>query len=105
MERGDFRLDLPKIGWLVEGHQDSGEITIALHANAANRPRVKEYTAARRTLDAHAAANPDFRSSEGHLLYARAVEAEGDTDAALHEYEALVQGFPARRAACATPCC
>ena len=40
------------------------------------------------------AANPDFRSSEGHLLYARAVEAEGDIDAALHEYEALAQGYP-----------
>jgi hypothetical protein len=50
--------------------------------------------AARRTLDALIAANPDFRSSDGHLLYARAVEAEGDIDAALHEYETLAQGYP-----------
>lgn len=48
----------------------------------------------RDTLDALIAANPNYRSSEGHLLYARAVEAEGDVDAALHEYEALVQGHP-----------
>jgi hypothetical protein len=40
------------------------------------------------------AATPDFRSCEGHLLYARAVEAEGDLEAALHEYEALAQGYP-----------
>lgn len=49
---------------------------------------------ARETLDALIAANPDFRSSDGHLLYARSLEALGDTTAALHEYEALVQGYP-----------
>ncbi len=52
----------------------------------------------RRTLDALIAANPDFRSHEGHLLYARSVEASGDIPAALHEYEALVQGFPGEEA-------
>ncbi|UHQ19442.1 tetratricopeptide repeat protein [Lysobacter sp. KIS68-7] len=49
---------------------------------------------ARATLDALIAANPNFRSSEGHLLYARAVEATGDIDAALHEYDAVAQDFP-----------
>lgn len=49
---------------------------------------------ARDTLDALIAANPGYRSSEGHLLYARSLEAIGDTSAALHEYEALVQGYP-----------
>lgn len=49
---------------------------------------------ARRTLDGLIAANPSFRSSEGHLLYARATEAAGDTEAALHEYETLAPGFP-----------
>lgn len=49
---------------------------------------------ARRTLDELIAANPKFRSSDGHLLYARAVEAEGDVAAALHEYETLAQGYP-----------
>ena len=48
---------------------------------------------ARQTLDALIAANPAFRSSEGHLLYARCLEASGDTAAAIHEYEALVEGF------------
>ena len=44
------------------------------------------------------AANPDFRSSEGHLLYARAVEASGDIAAARHEYDAVVQGHPGEEA-------
>lgn len=53
---------------------------------------------ARQTLDALIAANPSFRSQEGHLLYARAVEDSGDVDAALHEYEALVDGFAGEEA-------
>jgi hypothetical protein len=55
-------------------------------------------TDARQTLEDLIAANPDFRSSEGHLLYARSVEASGDTAAALHEYETVVQGFPGEEA-------
>lgn len=47
---------------------------------------------AKQTLDELIAANPDFRSSDGHLLYARTVEASGDVAAALHEYEAVVAG-------------
>jgi hypothetical protein len=53
---------------------------------------------ARATLDALIAANPGFRSSDGHLLYARAVEALGDIPAALHEYETVAQGFPGEEA-------
>lgn len=53
---------------------------------------------AKRTLDALIAANPKFRSSEGHLLYARSIEAMGDTAAAQHEYEALIQGFTGEEA-------
>jgi hypothetical protein len=53
---------------------------------------------AKQTLDDLIAANPDFRSSEGHLLYARCIEASGDTAAALHEYEAVAQGFSGEEA-------
>lgn len=52
----------------------------------------------RSTLEALIAANPSFRSSEGHLLYARAVEASGDIDKALEEYEALVPAFTGEEA-------
>jgi len=50
--------------------------------------------ATRRTLEALITANPAFRSADGHLLYARALEQLGDVDAALHEYEALSEGYP-----------
>lgn len=53
---------------------------------------------AKQTLDALIAANPDFRSPEGHLLYARSLEATGDIAGALHEYEALVDGYPGEEA-------
>lgn len=45
---------------------------------------------ARAALDALIASRPDFRSPEGHLLYARAVAACGDRDAARHEFDTLL---------------
>lgn len=53
---------------------------------------------ARKTLDELIAANPTFRSKEGHLLYAKAVEESGDATAALQEYEAVVPGYPGEEA-------
>ena len=44
---------------------------------------------ARATLDELIAKNPDFKSPDGHLLYARALEAEGDLEKAADEYDAL----------------
>ena len=38
--------------------------------------------------------NPNFRSAEGHLLYARALEAEGQIDEAVKEYSAVSGYFP-----------
>ncbi len=49
--------------------------------------------AARATLDELIARNPDFKSPDGHLLYARALETEGRTDAALSEYATLAQYY------------
>lgn len=43
------------------------------------------------TLQEH---NPDFRTAEGHLLYARALEASGQTDKAIREYSAVSGYFP-----------
>jgi hypothetical protein len=56
-------------------------------------------TAARTTLDDLIRLNPDFRSHEGHLLYARALEGEGDFVKALDEYKALAPGYPGAEAA------
>lgn len=55
--------------------------------------------AARTTLDALIRFNPDFRSPEGHLLYARALESEGNTSKALEEYKVLAFSYPGAEAA------
>lgn len=54
---------------------------------------------ARATLDTLIARNPDFRSPEGHLLYARALETEGDSAKALEEYRVLAGYYPGAEAA------
>jgi len=38
--------------------------------------------------------NPDFRNAEGHLLYARSLEANAQTDKAVREYSAVSGYFP-----------
>lgn len=43
------------------------------------------------TLQDH---NPDFRSADGHLLYARALEAEGRIKDAIREYSAVSGYYP-----------
>ncbi len=53
-----------------------------------------DFSAAKATLEALIAANPGFRSPEGHLLFARSLEALGDSTGALTEYAALAESFP-----------
>jgi hypothetical protein len=54
---------------------------------------------ARATLDELIRLNPDFRSPVGHLLYARALETEGNVHKALEEYRALANSYPGAEAA------
>ena len=55
----------------------------------------KEQTAeAVKTLELLQEHNPDFRSAEGHLLYARALEIEDQIDDAVREYSAVSGYFP-----------
>jgi hypothetical protein len=58
-----------------------------------------EVAAARATLDEAIRLNPQFRSPEGHLLYARALEAEGNAEKALEEYRVLSSSYPGAEAA------
>jgi hypothetical protein len=58
-----------------------------------------DVSAARATLDEAIRMNPDFRSPDAHLLYARALEAEGNTDKALEEYRILSTSYPGAEAA------
>jgi hypothetical protein len=54
---------------------------------------------ARRTLDELIAKQPEFKSPEGHLLYARALENEGDFEKACAEYAVLAGYYPGAEAA------
>lgn len=51
-------------------------------------------------LDQLKAANPTFKSPEGHLLYARSLETAGRIPEAIHEYEALNVYYPTPEPAC-----
>jgi hypothetical protein len=57
-----------------------------------------DYAAARATLDALIKANPQFRSADGHLLYARCLEALGERDKAIEEYDVLARSYPGEEA-------
>lgn len=48
---------------------------------------------ARATLDTLREHNPEFRSPDGHLLYARALAGEGDLARALEEFAALIKYY------------
>jgi hypothetical protein len=54
--------------------------------------------AARATLDRLIAENPDFKSPDGHLLYARALEGEGNLEKAASEYRVLSDYYPGAEA-------
>jgi len=53
---------------------------------------------ARQTLDELIRKNPEFKSPDGHLLYARSLEAEGNAEKALSEYATLAEYYPGAEA-------
>jgi hypothetical protein len=59
---------------------------------------LEHWTPARETLDRLIKENPDFKSADGHLLYARALEGEGNIAKAKQEFEALSKYFPGAEA-------
>lgn len=75
--------------------EDDPKILLALgHAQFA----AGDFGEAIRTLDYLREKNPSFRSPDGHLVYARALEESGATDRALEEYAALVNYYPGAEA-------
>lgn len=58
------------------------------------------YLKAKELLDDLIKANPDFKSQQGHLLYARSLEKLNDYDAAREEYEVLVNYYSGPEASC-----
>lgn len=76
----------------------------ALHGVHADDPHIQlglaqalfadaQAQAAREVLDTLIARHPDFRSPEGHLLYARAVAACDDRERAREEFDAVIGYF------------
>jgi hypothetical protein len=61
---------------------------------AQSQAGLGDHAAARTTLEALIKANPGYKSSDGHLLYARCLEELGDTNAALEEYRVLADSYP-----------
>lgn len=57
-----------------------------------------EFASARASLERLILHNPDFKSAEGHLLYARTLEAHDALDQAEHEYAAVAPGYPGAEA-------
>ena len=55
---------------------------------------------AQAVLERFSAANPDYNTPDGHLLYARSLEAQGKTDEALEEYKAVAGYYPGQEARC-----
>jgi hypothetical protein len=53
---------------------------------------------ARQKLDELIQKNPEFKSADGHLLYARSLEAEGNDEKALSEYATLAEYYPGAEA-------
>lgn len=96
LERGEFADAATQFEGALRGlHREDPELMLGL---AKAQYGLRQPAQARQTLDALIAANPTFRSHEGHLLYARTVEDSGDINAGLHEYEALVDAYPGEEA-------
>lgn len=59
---------------------------------------LRDFAAARASLERLIQNNPDFKSADGRLLYARALEAGNALDEAEHEYGAVAPGYPGAEA-------
>jgi hypothetical protein len=75
--------------------EDDPKLLLAL-ANA--QFAAGDYGATIATLDYLREKNPSFRSSDGHLIYARALEESDATARALEEYAALANYYPGAEA-------
>lgn len=76
-------------------HQHDPDILLAL---ARAEFEQAKYAEASSTLDLLMAHNPDFRSPDGHLLYARSLEGQGEHELALKEYAVLDESYPGEEA-------
>jgi hypothetical protein len=78
-------------------HADDPHI---LYALARAQFALAQHAEAIATLDLAKERNPEFRSADAHLLYARALEECGRISEAREEYEAVQSYFPGAEARC-----
>jgi len=96
LEAGDVLAAEPLLQQCLKGlHATDPDIMLDL---AEARFRRGDPAATRDTLDALIAANPDYRSQRGHLLYARSLQQLGELELAAEEFATLVQGFAGEEA-------
>jgi hypothetical protein len=58
----------------------------------------RDFASARASLERLIQHNPDFKSADGHLLYARTLEEQDALDEAEQEYAAVAPGYPGAEA-------
>lgn len=71
-------------------HREDPDIQVKLARALLDHGQASE---ARELLEALIATQPDFKSPEGHLVYARAAAASGDKDKARSEFDTLIGYF------------
>src|SRR5204862_1142594 len=84
-------------GCLSGVYRDDPKVMLGL---AEARFHLEDYAQTRDVLERLIQANPDFKSPDGHMLYARTLEELGDTDAAFEEYRVLAGYYPGVEAKC-----
>ena len=95
-ERGDYAQAIAVVEGGLRGifeHEPTLLLGLARAQFAAG-----DFAAARASLERLIRHNPDFKSTDGHLLYARALEAQNALDEAEHEYGAVAPGYPGAEA-------
>jgi hypothetical protein len=71
---------------------------VLLFGLARARFAAGDFAGTRATMEQLFLHNPQFKSADGHLLYARTLEAQGVLEEALHEYAAVAPGYPGAEA-------
>jgi hypothetical protein len=98
LERGHFAEARELYARCLKGlHADDPVLLLGL---ARTQFGLEDYHGAAQSLDTLKEKNPEYKSTDGHLLYARTKERLGEIEAAIHEYEVLASYYPGPEPAC-----
>ncbi len=78
-------------------YEDDPDIMLGLATALFHK---EDYAKAKETLTRLIEVNPNFKSQEGHILFARTLEALSETEAALKEYQTLASYYSGYEAKC-----